>query len=467
MKKKTFPLLVLSAMLFACGSSSSSETGGTSTATSDSVVTTTAPTTATSEPVVTSATPTTTSPTTATTTAASSFAPVEFMVMPESNTTMTDEEILMFGLSYLYEEFAATSSTIATTYKQGTYTETTSIVGKKYTNNIVDMLGTGSYGENGEQVTYNIHNQIFADETNIYSIHDEEDPAFNSLEVTPLTDLTEYGETLDDYINLGDGANTHTLLAFYYFGFLEDNSVKYSYVEGENGVDTFYLSIVNQQQDDISEDYFGARYDAVVTVDDQAITEATYYSTLFNDGVVYAEQTEVYTFTYLENHGEYTGTLLNPSDYGEINSGGDPVEYCMFDGTWDYAEGWTYLDAIEGAKPSFYNSDGGLKVSKVGQGVLSPEFAPESYIEVWFDILALNTNQQSGTATQFTITGLDATGAVVDQVDVTELIVTDAEGYMDTYGILEGEGIVQVKVELSGNAGYNVSLGGVYIYNYA
>lgn len=138
MKKKTFPLLVLSAMLFACGSSSSSETGGTSTATSDSVVTTTAPTTATSEPVVTTATPTTTSPTTA----ASSFAPVEFMVMPESNTTMTDEEILMFGLSYLYEEFAATSSTIATTYKQGTYTETTSIVGKKYTNNIVDMLGT-------------------------------------------------------------------------------------------------------------------------------------------------------------------------------------------------------------------------------------------------------------------------------------------------------------------------------------
>lgn len=38
---------------------------------------------------------------------------------------------------------------------------------------------------------------------------------------------------------------------------------------------------------------------------------------------------------------------------------------------------------------------------------------------------------------------------------------------MTTYGILEGEGIVQVKVELSGNAGYNVSLGGVYIYNYA
>lgn len=452
MKKKTFPLLVLSAMLFACGSSSSSETGGTSTATSDSVVTTAAPTTT-------------------ATTAAPSFAPVEFMIMPESNTTMTDDEILMFGLSYLYEEFAATSSTIATTYKQGTYTETTSVVGKKYTNNIVDMLGTGSYGENGEQVTYNIHNQIFADETNIYSIHDEEDAEYNSLEVTPLTDLTEYDETLDDYINLGDGAYTHTLLAFYYLGFLEENSVKYSYVEGENGIDTFYLSVVNQQQDNISEDYFGARYDAVVTVDDQAITEATYYSTLFNDGVVYAEQTEVYTFTYLENHGDYTGTLLNPSDYGEINSGGDtegyPVEYCMFDGTWDYAEGWTYLDALEGAQPSFYKSDGGLKVSKVGQGILSPVFAPESYIEVWFDILALNTNQQAGTATQFTVTGLDATGAVVNQVDVTELIITDAEGIMTTYGILEGEGIVQVKVELSGNAGYNVSLGGVYIYNYA
>lgn len=463
MKKKTFPLLVLSAMLFACGSSSSSETGGTSTATSDSVVTTAAPTT----------TATTTSPTTATT-AAPSFAPVEFMIMPESNTTMTDDEILIFGLSYLYEEFAATSSTIATTYKQGTYNETTSVIGKKYTNNIVDMLGTGSFGETGEQVTYNIHNQIFADETNIYSIHDEENAEYNSLEVTPITDLTEYDETLDDYINLGDGAHTHTLLYFYYLGFLEENSVKYSYVEGENGVDTFYLSIAFQQEDNISEEYFGVRYDAVVTIDDQAITEAKYYSTSFNDGVVYAEQTEIYTFTYLENHGEYTGTLLNPSDYGEINSGGNtgeedgyPVEYCMFDGTWDYAEGWTYLDALEGAQPAFYNSDGGLKVSKVGQGVLSPAFAPESYIEVWFYILALNTNQQTGTATQFTITGLDTTGAVVDQAVVTELIVSDAEGNMQTYGILEGEGIVQVKVELSGNAGYNVSLGGVYIYNYA
>ena len=126
-------------------------------------------------------------------------------------------------------------------------------------------------------------------------------------------------------------------------------------------------------------------------------------------------------------------------------------------------EGLTYITNNESyPDPSFY-SNGGLKMNFENMGALTAAFEAQTSVSVVLNVLALNSNTKTSSSTNFfTVYGLNAAGEVVAQAALTSVVAGE-----NTVA-LTGEGIVQVKVILTGypvvdGTAHNVSLGGVKV----
>ena len=114
--------------------------------------------------------------------------------------------------------------------------------------------------------------------------------------------------------------------------------------------------------------------------------------------------------------------------------------------------------------PSFYSS-GALKMNYVNMGVQTTTFAAQNSVKVTIKVSALNTNTKTGSdADVFTVYGLDASGNTVATATYDAVVAGD------NVVILEGEGIVAVKVIMTdyahnGTAFCNIALGGVKVEN--
>lgn len=124
----------------------------------------------------------------------------------------------------------------------------------------------------------------------------------------------------------------------------------------------------------------------------------------------------------------------------------------------------TYV--VEGettATPSFYK-DGGLKLNKIGQGILSNKFAATNVLYVNVKVLALNENTKTCNPEipAITVYGYNEAGELVAKA--SENTVT--KGYNSF--VLQGDAIVQVKVVFTdfptdGTKCYNLSVESVYV----
>lgn len=108
---------------------------------------------------------------------------------------------------------------------------------------------------------------------------------------------------------------------------------------------------------------------------------------------------------------------------------------------------WTYVsnDPTNYPNPTFYTSVPGLKLNFENMGVISPEFNPQSNIEVTLNVAQLNQNTKTGSNTNyFTITGLNAASETVATATLTTVIVGNNSV------VLTGTSIVKVKIIMTG-----------------
>lgn len=112
--------------------------------------------------------------------------------------------------------------------------------------------------------------------------------------------------------------------------------------------------------------------------------------------------------------------------------------------------GWTYItNNAEYPDPSFYKTAGaeGLKMNFENMGMESPAFSAVDAATVILNINALNENTKTGASDDaFTITGLNASDAVVDTKTIGKTAVVAGDNQVS----LSGSGIVKVKVMMTG-----------------
>lgn len=136
----------------------------------------------------------------------------------------------------------------------------------------------------------------------------------------------------------------------------------------------------------------------------------------------------------------------------------DPISYTI---NKSMPTGLTYITNNAGYPDPEYYGDGGLKFRFANQGASTAAFTAVNKVNVTVNIKGLYENTKSGNgAAVFTVYGLDAEGNTVVTASLDSVVVGDNSV------VLEGEGIVSVKVIFSnyahnGNKFCNVSLGGV------
>lgn len=152
---------------------------------------------------------------------------------------------------------------------------------------------------------------------------------------------------------------------------------------------------------------------------------------------------------------------VTPIDENWLNTVQSVLASSEFDGkvTGDF----TYISNNEQyPDPSFY-SDGGLKFNFENMGLKSAKFAASTKVDVTIVIYALNENTKTAaSANCFTVYGYNAAGEQVAVATFTSVVV----GFNTV--TLEGEGIVSVKIMMTGypNNGTkccNVSVGGALV----
>lgn len=123
-------------------------------------------------------------------------------------------------------------------------------------------------------------------------------------------------------------------------------------------------------------------------------------------------------------------------------------------------EGLTFISSYAA---EFYGN-GGLKLTKEGQGVQTANFEATNSVEVSFNILALNGNTKTAGSAEyvFTITGHDANGNVVATAGYNDVVKGDNTVTLTA----DSASIVSVKILYTryyndGTKCYNLSLGGV------